>query len=55
MNKVKINIKITILWDVTPYSLVPKYQRFGGTYCIHLSGVTAELTVSLELHQNASY
>jgi hypothetical protein len=26
------------LWDVTTHSLVDIYQRFGGTYCLHLQG-----------------
>jgi hypothetical protein len=24
------------LYDVTPYSLVEMYRRFGGTYCLHV-------------------
>jgi hypothetical protein len=27
-----------ILWDAMPLSLVEFYQRFGGTYCLHLEG-----------------
>jgi hypothetical protein len=30
------NVKITILWDVTPCSLVDIYERFGGTYRIYI-------------------
>jgi len=29
-------MKNTTFCDVTPCSLVEMYQRFGGTYCIHL-------------------
>ena len=24
-----------IFWDVTPYSLIKTYRRFGPTYCLH--------------------
>jgi hypothetical protein len=30
------NNKITVFWVLTPYSLVGRYQRFGGI-CCHLS------------------
>jgi hypothetical protein len=29
-------MKITIFWDVTPCSLVDRYQSFGGTCCLSL-------------------
>jgi len=28
------SIKITVLWDMTPCSLVDGCQCFGGTFCI---------------------
>lgn len=28
----------TILWDLTPYSLVEVYRRFEVTYCLRLHG-----------------
>jgi hypothetical protein len=31
-------MKNAIFWDVTFYSLVGVYQRFGGIYCLHLQG-----------------
>jgi hypothetical protein len=27
-----------VFWVVTPCRLVGRYQRFGGTYCLHLQG-----------------
>jgi hypothetical protein len=33
-----IYIKIAVFWDVTPYSLVNRYQRFRGTCCFCLQG-----------------
>jgi hypothetical protein len=32
-------MKTTVFWDVTPHSLVDRYQRFGGKYCTHLPGM----------------
>jgi hypothetical protein len=31
-------LKIPILWDVAPHSLVEICQRFGGAYCMHHQG-----------------
>jgi hypothetical protein len=28
-------MKTAIFWDVTPFSMVEDYRRFGGTYCFH--------------------
>jgi hypothetical protein len=25
-----------VFWDVTPCSFIDRYQRFGGTHCLHL-------------------
>jgi hypothetical protein len=33
-----VNMKIMILWNVTPCSFVGVYQDFGGTCCLHLHG-----------------
>jgi len=30
-----VTIRITVFWVVTPCSVVERYQRFGGTCCIH--------------------
>lgn len=32
-------MNITVLWDVTLYSLVQSYRRFGGIFCFHLQDV----------------
>ena len=29
-------MKITVFWEVTPYSLLDMYTRFGRTWCLHL-------------------
>jgi len=29
MDELMKNVKVTVLWDVTPCSLVGKYTRFG--------------------------
>lgn len=31
----QLNTKIALVCDVTPYSLVDVYQRFGLTHCLH--------------------
>jgi hypothetical protein len=31
-----------VSWVLTPYSLVSKNRRFGGTYCLHLQGWWAQ-------------
>jgi hypothetical protein len=33
-----VNIKITVLWDVTPCCFENGYQHFGRTYRLHLRG-----------------
>jgi hypothetical protein len=33
-----VTMKITVFWDVTPCSLVERYQCFGRTCCFHLKG-----------------
>jgi hypothetical protein len=32
------SMKITVFWDVAPYSLVEVYRRFKGAYCLHHQG-----------------
>jgi hypothetical protein len=39
------NLKIEMFWDVTPWNLVDRYQRFGGTYCLHLQGRLVDTNV----------
>ena len=38
----------TLIWDVTPCSLVANYQRFGGTYCLQLQYKRPEAVGSSE-------
>jgi hypothetical protein len=33
-----MKMPMLIFWVVTPCELVGRYQRFGGTYCLHLEG-----------------
>jgi hypothetical protein len=37
-------LRITVLWDVKPCSLVEDYQHFGGTYCLHVQGTNVTPT-----------
>jgi hypothetical protein len=30
-----LKMSILVKWVVTPCGLVGRYQRFGGTYCLH--------------------
>jgi hypothetical protein len=34
-------LKITLLLDVTPHSLVGSYQRFGVGYCLYLQNIVS--------------
>jgi hypothetical protein len=34
----KTTFEITVVWDVTPYRLVRRYQHFGGTCFLYLQG-----------------
>jgi hypothetical protein len=34
----KVNIKTTAFWDMTPCTLVERYQRFGEKYYLHSQG-----------------
>jgi hypothetical protein len=31
-----------VLWVVTQCGLAGRFQRFGGTYCLNLQGVTTQ-------------
>jgi hypothetical protein len=33
-----MSMKMTVFWDVTPYSLVDIDRRFRGTCCLHHQG-----------------
>jgi hypothetical protein len=33
-----VNIKVTVFWDVTPYSLLAMYRLSAGTWCPRLQG-----------------
>jgi hypothetical protein len=33
-----VNMSVLVFWVVTPCGLLSRYQRFGGTYCLHLQG-----------------
>jgi hypothetical protein len=37
-----VNIKITVIWNVKPFSLIDRYQRFGGTCCLFISTMQVE-------------
>jgi hypothetical protein len=32
------SMKMTVFWDVVPYSLIEIYRRFRGAYCLHHQG-----------------
>jgi len=34
-----MNIQVEVFQIVTPRSVVVRYQRFGGAFCLHLQGV----------------
>jgi hypothetical protein len=33
-----MTVKFVVFWDITLCSLKGSYQRFGGTFCLHLQG-----------------
>jgi hypothetical protein len=39
--------KITVFWDMAPYSFVDRYQRFGGTCCLCLQDLRANVCIRL--------
>jgi hypothetical protein len=43
----KMQLKVMVFWDVTPYILVDGYQRFGGTCCPG-DGGSSETLVPIE-------
>jgi hypothetical protein len=34
----EVTMKITVSWEVMPFSLLDVYRHFGATCCIHLQG-----------------
>jgi hypothetical protein len=34
-----VNISIKVFWDISPCSLVDRYQSFGGAVCLHLQSI----------------
>jgi hypothetical protein len=45
----------TVFCDRTPYSLVKVYQRFRGTYCLHLEGLrVSQATSKMQAASRAS-
>jgi hypothetical protein len=36
--KLFLPVKMTVLWDIAPCSLVEVYRRFRGAYCLHHQG-----------------
>jgi hypothetical protein len=37
--KIEMFMEITLVWDVTLYSLVKRYQPFGGSWCLCVLGM----------------
>jgi hypothetical protein len=35
-------MSMLVFWVITPFGLVVRYQRFGGTHCLHLQGLSSE-------------
>jgi hypothetical protein len=33
-----VKMSMLFFWVITPCGLASRYQRFGGTYCVHLQG-----------------
>jgi hypothetical protein len=33
-----VKMSMLVFWVATPSGRVDRYQRFGGTYCLHLQG-----------------
>jgi hypothetical protein len=52
---VKVDMNITVLWDVATRSPANCYQHLGGTYCIYLQGRRANtLKMEAELFSEMS-
>jgi hypothetical protein len=47
-----VNIKITLIWNVMPCSLIRSYQRFGAICCLHIRGGMEELPWRLKFFRN---
>jgi hypothetical protein len=50
-----LTVKITVFCDVTPYSLVDIYQRFGRTYFFYLQASNPHSHLREYLKCNLSY
>jgi hypothetical protein len=37
-------LSVLVFWVVMPSGLIGRYQRFGGTCCLHLQGLTVHTT-----------
>jgi hypothetical protein len=53
MNYDMVDMKVTIFLDVTSYSPLDIYRRFGGTFCLHLQD--RRLRVILTMKMNAVF
>ena len=54
---VAASIEIPVLWLITPCVVVQRYQRFGGTSCLHLQGsprigASTTLKIVIKIVQN---
>jgi len=37
----EVSVKIQVLWHMTPYQMVNRYRRLGGTSCLHCQGTAS--------------
>jgi hypothetical protein len=44
-----VNIHVIILWNVTPCSVVDRYECFSGICCLYFSTVMLEAAFSYEM------
>jgi hypothetical protein len=50
----EMELKSTVLLDVTPYRAVNVHENFGGTYCLHLQGRILSQARSLQKAKRAA-